>query len=76
MICLIQDNELVILALTAGYRSGANCESRKTKRFAIERGNVAGEKRTILRRLARFPQKQRENLSELLLDAESMDRVQ
>ena len=38
MICLIQDNELVILALTAGYRSGANCESRKTKRFAIEWG--------------------------------------
>ena len=38
LICLIQDNELVILALTAGYRSGANCESRKTKRFAIERG--------------------------------------
>lgn len=38
LICLIQDNELVILALTAGYRSGANCENRKTKRFAIERG--------------------------------------
>ena len=38
LICLIQDNELVILALTAGYRSGANGESRKTKRFVKERG--------------------------------------
>lgn len=76
MICLIQDNELVILALTAGYRSGANCESRKTKRFAIERGKCGRGEADYLAAACAFSTKQRENLSELLLDAESMDRVQ
>ena len=38
--------------------------------------NVPERDRGTLRRFACFPQKQRKNLSKLLLDAESMDGVQ